>query len=110
VIDLLKWGWNNGRREQAIAMICAFIFLVLTWFVSMWFFFPNLLCVVYSLSWGRGHQRGYARATMLAVDRRIEELEAVQEAMLEELAPDHPMRLAAHAELKHLRAFRRELD
>jgi membrane protein required for beta-lactamase induction len=108
-VDLLKWGWHNGRREQAIAMICAFIFLLLTWFVSVWFAFPNILCVVYSVAWGRGHQRGYGQAMLVAIDRRIAELEAVQETMLEELAQDHPMRRAAHQELVELRRFREGL-
>jgi FMN phosphatase YigB (HAD superfamily) len=110
-VDLLKWGWHNGRREQIFMMALAFVGNIVTWVVWTWLgFFVTIIAVAYSVAWGRGHRRGWLQAMTLATDHRIAEMEAVQEAMLEELAPDHPMRRAAHAELVNLRRYRETLD
>lgn len=71
----LKWGWSNGRRFQVYALVVALATLALTWFVSFWFSFVNILAVVASAVWGIGFDRGHNAGMKLILDSQIEALE-----------------------------------
>lgn len=103
----LRWGWANGRRAPLIALALAGLGVVLTWTVAP-LFGPalTLLCVVFSIGWGEGHNRGHKQGHLCAVEAQIAFMEQVCAAAEEQLAPHHPQREAAHAQLVELRRHR----
>lgn len=105
----ILWAWNNDRRPPLYALMASTVGVVLTWTVAP-LLGPALviLCVVYTVGWWNGHDRGYRRSTLLHLDASIRQMEEIVAAHEEEFAPHHPQRVAAAEHLAHLRALRRE--
>lgn len=105
----LRWGWRHGRKPPLVAMGFAAVGVVLTWTVA-----PlvgpalTILCVVYSVAWGSGHNVGHRQATLLYLDQSIEQMEEVVAAAEEQFAHNDPRRVGAAEHLAHLKRMRRE--
>lgn len=111
LVEMLVWGWKNGRREQLIALIVSIVAYVATIFVNDWFVSAIwLAAIVYTVAWGRGHRRGFDASQTIQLDGAIEAMEQVCAQYEEHLAPHHPEREAASQHLAYLRHRRREID
>lgn len=110
LVETLVWGWKNGRREQLIALVIAIAAYAATIFVSSWLLYAVWLsAVVYTVSWGRGHKRGFDASQAIQLDGAIEQMEQVCAQYEEHLAPHHPEREAAARHLAYLRQVREKI-